>query len=719
MPGRNDNENEEESMICTKPVLACLVLAVTASAASADNPLPSFVVPGSLEHMDYDGLTDDLLTAGLGASGLASAVAPAYANPANPTAAELRRNAIWNAYRGLVDMTPGGGYGVLWGPNLDANYHDTGSQGLVAGREYLVLTDDGTGSNFQTVMVQIPATFNTAAPCLITGPSSGSRNVYGAVGTSGEWAFRNGCAVAYTDKGTGNFYDDLTRGLIYDKHGLLGTQAAIGRLTNFAAPPAPGLAAYVAANPNRLAYKQAHAAKNVGARWGQYVLQSIEFGFFALNDYLGGGSIKFTPENTIVIAAGVSNGGGSVLLAAEQDSRHWIKGVVADEPNAQPRPSRDYTISFNGTVVADHSRSLVDYYTLIALYAPCASLASSLSGAVVQTFEPAGTPPGVPARANRCASLQAKGLLNSTTLADQASESLAIINNYGFLTEADILIPFMTYAGAYKQITNTYPSDAGRFRVEDHLCGMSFAATDTSFRPTPLATAVAANLFAAGNNLPPAGGINLINDRAVEGSILEQAGTSASTSRQDLNIDGDLCYRGLVAERHRDEDQRGWGGEFSGLAERVREGIEAQRASGDLGGRPAVILQGRSDEVLQPNSTGRAYYGLNQSTAHGNLVSYVEVTNAQHFDTAITDLSPGGVPIFVPLHHYFTKALDIMFAHLKSGGALPGSQVVHTTPRGTAAFTAANYTSFLPDMAITPSPANAITFSHDVLQIPE
>ena len=40
---------------------------------------------------DYDGVSDDLLTAGLGKSGLASVVPPPYVDAAHPTAPELRR----------------------------------------------------------------------------------------------------------------------------------------------------------------------------------------------------------------------------------------------------------------------------------------------------------------------------------------------------------------------------------------------------------------------------------------------------------------------------------------------------------------------------------------------------------------------------------------------------------------------------------------------------
>lgn len=53
-------------------------------------------------------------------------------------------------------------------------------------------------------MVQVPASFNPAQPCIVTATSSGSRGIYGAIGTAGEWGLKHGCAVAYTDKGSGN-----------------------------------------------------------------------------------------------------------------------------------------------------------------------------------------------------------------------------------------------------------------------------------------------------------------------------------------------------------------------------------------------------------------------------------------------------------------------------------------------------------------------------------
>ncbi len=66
--------------------------------------------------------TQDLLTAGLGKTGIGGA-APAYADPLAPTALELRRNAIYSNYRGLVDFSAAGGYGTLVRPERRRQRH--------------------------------------------------------------------------------------------------------------------------------------------------------------------------------------------------------------------------------------------------------------------------------------------------------------------------------------------------------------------------------------------------------------------------------------------------------------------------------------------------------------------------------------------------------------------------------------------------------------------
>jgi hydroxybutyrate-dimer hydrolase len=64
--------------------------------------------------------------------------------------------------------------------------------------------------------------------------------------------------------------------------------------------------------------------------------------------------------------------------------------------------------------------------------------------------------------------------------------------------------------------------------------------------------------------------------------------------------------------------------------------------------------------------------------------------------------------------------MDIMYANLKFGTAIPPSQVVRTTPRGgtpgaAPPITAAN----VPPVAASPSSENSIVFNGNLLTIPE
>src|SRR5215470_7172404 len=70
--------------------LAALLAAMSPTLAHDDRDDDLRFVPSSLSCKRYDGASDDLLTAGLGKSGLGNPAAPAVAVPASPTATELR-----------------------------------------------------------------------------------------------------------------------------------------------------------------------------------------------------------------------------------------------------------------------------------------------------------------------------------------------------------------------------------------------------------------------------------------------------------------------------------------------------------------------------------------------------------------------------------------------------------------------------------------------------
>jgi hydroxybutyrate-dimer hydrolase len=97
-------------------------------------------------------------------------------------------------------------------------------------------------------------------------------------------------------------------------------------------------------------------------------------------------------------------------------------------------------------------------------------------------------------------------------------------------------------------------------------------------------------------------------------------------------------------------------------------------------------------------------------------LSYIEVTNAQHFDAFLG--FPGYGARLVPLHRYFIQAMDMMYAHLKTGAPLPGSQVVRTVPRGQVGtvvnpITPAN----VPPIKVVPDAADRITFADNVVTV--
>ncbi|MBI2891038.1 MAG: D-(-)-3-hydroxybutyrate oligomer hydrolase [Nitrospirae bacterium] len=686
-------------------VVAAVLFSLLLTSYASGNANPPFI-KGEIVSNTYDGGTDDLLTAGLGKTGLQGA-APVFADPLNPTAAELRRRAIYTNYRALVDPTAGGGYGVLYGPNIDLNGGNTLGEGKIAGEEHLAFAGDASGKENVVLMVQIPASFNAADPCIVTAPSSGSRGVYGAIGTAGDWGLKRGCAVAYTDKGTGTGAHDLQNGKVNLITGEVESADVAGKNSHFTAKASPAqLAAFNAATPNRFAFKHAHSEQNPEQDWGRDVLQSIEFAFFLLNNKFGETS-PITPENTIVIASSVSNGGGASIRAAEQDKRGLIDGVAVSEPNVNPEPGAPFVIvQGSGAPFADHSKSLLDYTTLVNVFQPCASVALG-----------AGAPLNFALSPNRCQSLKEKGLLQADTLAAQAAEAQAIINAYGILPEQNVVQPSHAFAFVPQSISVTYANAYGRFGVIDNLCSYSFGATSATGNPIPLAPASLAAIFSVSNGIPPTGGVNLINNLSMGGPREDRVSVSASTGRQDQNVDGALCLRALAIGVDPATGQT--------LTEQARanhvkilSGIDKIRASGDVRGKPTVIVTGRNDAILPPNHTSRAYYGLNQlAEGAGSQVRYYEVLNAHHLDAF--NAFDGFNDKFVPLHRYFIQALNLIYAHLKNGTPLPPSQVVRTIPRGAGAPIPAITLANVPPISATPVPGDLITFDGATLHIPD
>ena len=674
----------------------CTLLALAACGSNHAqeelNQMPGYL--GSITRADYDGKTNDLLTAGLGKTGLAGA-APAYANPEQPTPLELRRNAIYANYRAVLDIAANSGYGTLYGPNVDAGGNVGTGEGLVAGSEYIAYADDGTGKKNVTLMVQVPASFDPDRACIVTGTSSGSRGIYGAIGSSGEWGLKKGCAVAYADKGSGTglyvFEDDS----VNLQNGVRAGRVAAGKNALFA----PDLSdadrlAWASANPNRIAFKHAHSQQNPEKDWGKVTLQAVEMAYYVLNERYGvlarDGSariVRLTPKNTITIASSISNGAGSALLAAEQDTQGLISGVAASEPQVQPQPSTAYSVRQGGVVVNAPGRALFDYATYAALYQPCIA---SVAG-----------------NAGRCMALVAKGLLNGADLAAQQADAKQRLRAYGWLVDSDPLQA--AHAGTNILVAVTYAYAYGKFSVTDKVCGFTFAQTDSSGNPTPFTSAQKAASFAAQNGILG----SVVYENSVGGAKVYTAGVSPSTSLADQSLDGFLCLRSLATGRDAVSGAN-LQGTLAGQSARVRAGMAEVAASGKLNGKPAIIVHGRSDTLIPVNHASRAYLGLNAAVEGSNSkLRYIEVTHANHFDSFSSALPT----LIVPLHVYLNRALDAMYAHLSAKQALPPSQVVRTVTRADASTLITNVN--VPAIASTPGAGNAISVTGTVVDVPD
>lgn len=250
----------------------------------------------------------------------------------------------------------------------------------------------------------------------------------------------------------------------------------------------------------------------------------------------------------------------------------------------------------------------------------------------------------------------------------------------------------MTYANAY-----------GRASVLDNLCGFSFATTTNSLGTgVPAAAAVSPMLtvFANGNGVPPTNGINLVYNNAGGGPIDHRA------------ADGNFAYLGAQCLRQL------WT-TSSAAALAVQAGVNQVRVNGNLRGKPALIVQGRADTLVPVNHASRPYFGSNKiAEGSASRLSYIEVTNAQHFDSFLG--VAGYDSRFIPLHYYDILALNLMWNYLRQGAALPPSQVVRTTPRGgTPGAAPAITTANVPPISLSPAAGDSINFAAgNVVQIP-
>jgi hydroxybutyrate-dimer hydrolase len=617
------------------------------SAAAAQDRLPAEIVGEPIRRV-FDGKDDDLLSAGLGAEGLRGP-APGFADENAPTALELRRRAIWTNYRGLTDQTDAGGFGRLSGPRPGE---------FIAGVEYLAAIRAPDGTGITTVMLQIPAGFDESRPCLVVAASSGSRGIYGALPTAGEWGLRHGCAVAHSDKGTGTGFWDLDSGTGY-RIDLLPTRDPDDPLLTFRPMESAGLEDWRRANPHRIAVKHVHSRRNVERDWGHFVLQAAKAGLALLNrEYPAADKPRFMPENLMIIASGVSNGGGAVLRAVEADEEGLLDGAVVSEPNAQPGVVEGLRIEMgNRPAVMSPGLPLFDFAMLHELWQPAAILAPEAPAPFTAIPEAQR-----PLWEARTAALALAGFLQGDTTETRARDARRRLEEAGILREAlDGGVPNVAF-GLWPAITHGYVNALARLGVEDAPCGLSYAATDSQFRARALTAAELARLAADSAGIPPVAGVQ----------IVDASGRFASLG----SLEHALCIREL--RRGQDAEGKPLASARALLSARLAAGLEEVRMRARLHGRPVIVVHGRLDALVPVNHTSRAYLGRHRMQGDDTL-RYYEVQHGHHFDAF--NALPGWGERFVPLQAQLQVAMDLMYGHLTEGRHLPPSQVVRSRPR--------------------------------------
>ena len=401
---------------------------------------------------------DDLLTGGLGLDGLRAMLPPAFADAEHPTPAELRRRALWSNWRGIADVSAGGGYGELYG-----------SVANVPGREFSAFAQLPGASQPHRVLLQLPDAFDADKRCVVVAASSGSRGIHGAIAVAGAWGLPKGCAVAYTDKGAGTDYFDLDAG-----QGIAADGSVASADAALAFKPSP-------LGGQGVAYKHAHSQDNPEADWGRHVKQAAQFALATLNEQLPQ-QAPFTFANTRVIAVGISNGGGAVLRAAE-DGDDWLDAVVAGEPNV---------------LAEGHgARDLYDYTTEAALLMPCALPALGI--------------PAMPGSDTKCAALAAKGLLSGNDLKAQQQDALAKLRAAGW-TDAALRAGSISVAfDLWRAIGVGYASAYGRYPHDAHPCGYRYSAMNPDLATRAASATERAAWFADASGIPPGAGVGIVD----------------------------------------------------------------------------------------------------------------------------------------------------------------------------------------------------------------
>jgi hydroxybutyrate-dimer hydrolase len=362
------------------------------------------------------------------------------------------------------------------------------------------------------------------------------------------------------------------------------------------------------------------------------VIQAAQFAL-AMLDRAFPAEAPFTPQNTKIIAAGISNGGGAVLQAAGLDQEHFFAGVVALEPNVH---------------VQDRGRALYDYATEAAIWLPCA-LSADYFAAAPLARGPRNTP--LPTWPIRCASLRAQGKLGGNTVAVQAEQARQYLHARGWTDEAMGTAASTTAFDLWRVIAAGYASAYLHRGATDMPCGFHYAAIGMGGLPGVADPVTRATWWADGSGIPPGNGIGLFG------------GVNVST---DPTLIGSECLRAL------------WTGDDH-EAQALHASVAATVARLPRRDLPLWVLHGAGDGLLPTAFSSEPYVAWLRD--EGRRPIYWKVPHAQHFDAFLA--LPGFGEHYVPLLPYGYAALDRLWAHLYEGAAWPvDAPTPATTPRG-------------------------------------
>lgn len=616
------------------------------SSYSYDDAFISPLVPASLKiewsrvsKRYLDGERDDLATAGIGLDAIRNNRKPEYSAP--PSAAELRKLAYFQNIRSLFALSRASGFGEIYAESTQA--FDAGA--AVSGYEYIIPILYDNDRVASVAMLHMPSDFDWSSPCLVVSASSALRGVYGAVGVVGFWALNKKCAVVYSDKGTGTGFHWLDENVAVNVDGPIGE---VNQGTHFFVERQDGT---VKNKAHRIATKHAHSGRNSDKDWGQFVNAATYFAFELINREFQP-RVILSPKNTLVIGAGISNGGGAVLKAAEQDTNSLFDGIVISEPNIFIPDDFRYQWR-EGRLSGQHKPlNLLQNASLQSIYLPCAALfhdASDFPEPFIQELEPL--------LSYRCQRLAELGLLSAQNLRSQSDEALEVLIQAGYPVSANALAVNTSRNMIWNALLFNFTSAIGRYRVDENLCDQSYAYADKSGKPIATPDSVKRLMYGLSSASVPGFGVQIIDD-AGHGGERSLPFSLDKHGRRDWGLDNLLCLKEAVD------------------SVRVRQGLSELSVTGNLHGLPTVIVHGEADGMIQVRNTSRAYLMLNAKQSDASNLRYYEVRHAQHADILVQ--FPPFKRHFVPLHPYFEQSLNLMYTHLTQGGELPASRVVHT-----------------------------------------